>query len=72
MSPMTIQVAPELVQAFTSASPEQQQKIQDLLSQWMKQALDVSQLQATMNQLSQEAQAAGLNPEILESILNDH
>jgi hypothetical protein len=72
MSPITIQVAPELAQAFTSASPEQQQKIQDLLSQWLKQALDVSQLQATMNQLSQEAQAAGLNPEILESILNDH
>jgi Holliday junction resolvase-like predicted endonuclease len=72
MSPITIQVDPEPAQAFTSASPEQQQKIQDLLSQWLKQALSVSQLQATMDQMSLEAQEAGLTPEILESILNDH
>jgi Holliday junction resolvase-like predicted endonuclease len=72
MSPITIQVDPELAQAFTSASPEQQQKIQDLLNQWLKQALSVSQLQATMDQMSLEAHEAGLTPEILESILNDH
>ena len=72
MSAITIQVDPELAQAFTLASPEQQQKIQTLLSQWLKQALNASQLQSTMDQMSQEAQAAGLTPEILKSILNDH
>jgi Holliday junction resolvase-like predicted endonuclease len=71
MSSITIQVEPELAQAFGSASPEQQQKIQMLINQWLKQALNTSKLQATMDQMSQEAQAAGLTPEILESILDD-
>jgi Holliday junction resolvase-like predicted endonuclease len=71
MSPITIQVDPEIAQAFASASPEEQQKIQTLLNQWLKQAMSASQLQSTMDQMSQEAQAAGLTPEILESILND-
>jgi predicted nucleic acid-binding protein len=71
MSPITIQVNPELAQAFVSASPEQQQKIQTLLNQWLEQAIAVSKLQSTMDQISQEAEAAGLTPEILESILSD-
>jgi hypothetical protein len=72
MSPITIQVNSELAQAFSAASPEQQQRIQILLNQWLEQALNASKLQASMDQVSQEAQAAGLTPEILESILNDH
>jgi hypothetical protein len=71
MSPITIQVNPELAKAFVSASPEQQQKIQTLLNQWLEQAINVSKLQSTMDQMSQEAEAAGLTPDILESILND-
>ncbi len=71
MSFITIQVDPALAQAFTLASPEQQQKIQTLLSQWLKQAMNGSQLQATMDQMSWEAQAAGLTPEISERLLND-
>ena len=49
MSPITIQVDSEIAQAFASASPEEQQKIQTLLSQWLKQAISVSQLQSTMD-----------------------
>ena len=37
----------------------------------MKQAINVSKLQSTMDKLSDEAEANGLTPEILESILNE-
>jgi len=37
----------------------------------MKQAINISKLQTTMDKLSDEAEANGLTPEILESILNE-
>ena len=72
MTAISIQVDPEIAQAFQSSKPEQQQKIQALMNQWLKDALNISQLQMTMDQLSDEAEAKGLTPEIVESILNEN
>ena len=70
-TPITIQVDPEAAQAYAAASPEMQWKIQLLLSLHLR---DLTlkprrSLLETMDELSAEAQANGLTPEILESIL---
>lgn len=71
MEPISIQVDADVARAFQSAQPEQQQKIQVLVSVWLKRAMNLTTLQATMDQMSDAAQANGLNPEILQSILDE-
>ncbi|MBE9011658.1 hypothetical protein IQ250_15745 [Pseudanabaenaceae cyanobacterium LEGE 13415] len=71
MEPITIQVDAEIARTYQSANPEQQQKIQALMSSWLKRAMQVTQLQTTMDQLSDEAEANELTPEILQSILDE-
>ncbi|NJS42139.1 hypothetical protein HC766_07995 [Candidatus Gracilibacteria bacterium] len=71
METISIQVDADVAQIFQSAQPEQQQKIQALVSLWLKRAMNVTQLQTTMDRMSDEAQANGLTPEILQSILNE-
>lgn len=70
METISIQVDADVAKIFQSAQPEQQQKIQALVSLWLKRAMNVTQLQTTMDRMSDEAQANGLTPEILQSILN--
>jgi hypothetical protein len=72
MTVISIQVDPEIAQAFQSSKPEQQQNIQTLINQWLKEAINIGKLQTTMDELSDEAEANGLTPEILESILNEN
>lgn len=72
MITISIQVDPEVAQAFQLSKPEQQQQIQTLMNQWLKEAINISKLQMTMDELSDEAEANGLTPEILESILNEN
>jgi len=57
MTTLSIQFDPDIAQAFQASQPEQQQKIQNLLNQWMRQALKISTLQTTMDKLSNEAEA---------------
>jgi hypothetical protein len=71
METIELQVDADVARTFQSAQPEQQQKVQALMSQWLKRAMAVTQLQATMDSLSDEAEANGLTPEILQSILDD-
>jgi hypothetical protein len=71
METISIQVDASTARAFQSAQPEEQQKIQALLNLWLKRAIDVTNLQATMDQLSDEAEANGLTPEILQSICDE-
>lgn len=71
MTTITIQIDPDIAAAFQASQPEQQQKIQTLINQWMRQALKISTLQNTMDKLSDEAEANGLTPEILQSILDE-
>ena len=72
-TPITIEVDSAAAQAYADASPEEQLKMQWLLSLRLR---DLTlkprrSLLETMDKLSAEAQANGLTPEILESILRD-
>jgi hypothetical protein len=71
MKTFTIQIDEDIAQAFQASQPDQQQQIQVWLNQWMRQALKISKLQNTMDRLSDEAEANGLTPKILESIPAD-
>ncbi|MEG3863694.1 hypothetical protein [Microcoleus sp. herbarium12] len=71
METISIQVDADLARAFKSAQPEEQQKIQALVSFWLKRAMNLTSLQNTMDRMSDEAQANGLTPEILQSILDE-
>jgi hypothetical protein len=71
METIELQVDADVARTFQSAQPEQQQKVQALMSHWLERAMAVTRLQATMDSLSDEAEANGLTPEILQSILDD-
>jgi len=71
MEPISIQVDADVARAFQSAQPEQQQKIQALVSLWLKRAMNLTKLQTTMDQMSNEAEASSLTPELLQSILDE-
>ena len=71
MTTICLEIDTDVAKAFQLSEPEQQQKIQILINQWMKEAINISKLQTTMDKLSDEAEANGLTPEILESILNE-
>ncbi len=68
---ITIRVAPDAARVFNTVSEDQQRKLEALLSLRL---LEVTQqeepLEAVMRDISRKAQARGLTPEILESILN--
>lgn len=70
---ITIQVDPQVAQAYNAGSAEDQQKMQLLLNIWLKEltqapAMSLSQL---MDDISDKAQARGLTPEELDAILNE-
>ena len=70
---ITIQVDAEAAKAFAAASPEEQRKIQLLLSLRL-QDLTASQgksLQAIMDEIGARAETRGLTPAILERLLRD-
>jgi hypothetical protein len=70
---ITIQVDKEAGRAFVEASPEAQQKMQLLLSLRL-QELTTHQgksLQTVMDEMGARAEARGLTPEILNSLLHD-
>ena len=71
METIELQVDTDLAKTFQDATPAQQQKVQALMNTWLKRAMTMTQLQTTLDNLSDEAETNGLTPEILESILND-
>jgi len=71
-APLTLELNVEVVRAYNTASEEEQKKMRLLLSLWLKEfatSPPVS-LRALMDDISDKAQARGLTPAILESILN--
>lgn len=69
----SIQVEPDVANAYNSASQEDRKKIQRLMRLWLRElstqpGLSLSEV---MDMISEQAQARGLTPEILESILNE-
>jgi len=69
----SIQVEPNIANAYNSASQEDQRKIQLLMGLWLRELSKKPNLSLTevMDLISDRAQARGLTPEILESILNE-
>ena len=70
---ITIEVDEAAARAFAEASPGEQQKLQLLLSLRLQEltASPGRSLQTVMNEIGREAEARGLTPEILETLLRD-
>jgi len=64
---------PEAAKAYKAASEEAKKKMQALMSLWLRDlaTADPSKLKALMSEMSRKAQARGLTPEILESLLKE-
>lgn len=73
MQKITIEVSPEVAEAYQSASPQERKKIQTIVSILLQKQVDndVAFLRGLMDEISDRARARGLTPEILESILNE-
>ncbi len=69
---ITIRVDERAAQAFKTASPDDQRKLEALLSLRLLEAMQATEpLEHLMRRISQNAQQRGLTPEILEDILKD-
>ena len=70
---ITIKVDESAARAFAEASPGEQQKLQILLSLRLQEltTTEGKSLQAVMDVIGSAAEARGLTPEILETLLRD-
>ncbi|HEV2238316.1 MAG TPA: hypothetical protein VGR57_16760 [Ktedonobacterales bacterium] len=69
---ITLRVSAEAAQAFRRATPEEQLRLETLVSlQLMGQLQPRRGLDEIMAEMSQQARARGLTPEILEDLLRD-
>ena len=60
----------ETARAYAQASAEDQKKLRLLLSLWLREfVISTRPLKTIMDELGDKAQARGLTPEILESLL---
>ena len=68
---ITIPLDPETARAYDSAAPEEKRRIQALISLWVRSltAGDYPPLEQILDEAGRTAQARGLTPEILDSIL---
>jgi hypothetical protein len=73
MTKISIEVSPETAEAHQSASLEEKERIRILIDLLMKKPSedDLEFLRKLMDEISDEAEARGLTPEILESLLNE-
>ena len=70
---ITIEVEEVAARAFAEASPGEQKKIQFLLSLRLQEltAAPGKTLQTVMDEIGRAAEARGLTPEVLETLLRD-
>ena len=68
---ITIPVDPQAARAYNSAPPEERQKIQALLALWLRDLVtaEPATLKQIMDEVSRNARARGLTPDLLESLL---
>jgi len=73
MSTISIEVDEEIAKAYQAASAEQRRKVELLLKLQLQEIVSgpKKSLQQVMDEIGAEAQARGLTPEILESLLRD-
>jgi hypothetical protein len=71
MQEITIRVTPDAAATYLAASDEERHKLDALLSLRLSETADTTRsLRDVIREASQEAQAKGLTPEILQEILN--
>jgi hypothetical protein len=70
---VNLQLDSDAAKVFKMAPPEEQKKIEALLSLWLKEiaATEMLSLKEVMEDIGRTAQARGLTPDILESLLNE-
>jgi hypothetical protein len=69
---ITIRVDPESARAYRQASEQERRKLDLLLTLRLHEALQSNgSLQELMRDISREAKASGLTPEVLDSILHE-
>jgi hypothetical protein len=73
---ITVQVSPEIAAAYQQTTATERAQINSQIMLLLKSATmspteAITQLRQTMDHLSAEAEANGLTPEILESILHE-
>jgi hypothetical protein len=68
---ITIPLDPQTAQAYNSAPAEERRKMQALLGLWLRELAGSEQrsLQQILDEAGSKAQAQGLTPEMLESLL---
>lgn len=68
---ITIPLDPQTAQLYNSAPPEEKHKMQALLGLWLRELARGEQrsLQQILDEAGSKAQARGLTPEMLESLL---
>lgn len=68
---ITIPLDSQTARAYDSATAEEKQKIQALLSLWLRELAtnEYSSLQAVLDEVGSKAKARGLTQEILDSLL---
>jgi hypothetical protein len=68
---VSIQLDDEAAQIYTTASAENRKKLQLLLSFWLRE-FDMPSISLTdlMDEISEKAQARGLTPKVLETLLD--
>ena len=69
MQNILLPIDPETAQDYQEIDPETQQELLLFLTAELKRKLQIKKLHNSMDTLSAEAQANGLTPEILASIL---
>jgi hypothetical protein len=70
---ISIPLDPQTARAYSAAGDEEKLKIKALLGLWLREltASELPSLQQVLDEAGRKAQARGLTPEILESILKD-
>ncbi|MEI6332666.1 MAG: hypothetical protein WCP16_25775 [Pseudanabaena sp. ELA645] len=71
METISIQVEPQIAQAYRAFAPQRQKQVQMLMSIILKRSLEQDSLEKTVADLRDEAEANGLTPAILEELLAD-
>ena len=67
---ITIPLDTDTARIYSTASAEDQKKLRLLMSLWLREfAVSPTSLKVIMDEISNKAQARGLTPEILESLL---
>ncbi|MDX6445768.1 MAG: hypothetical protein QOH71_2842 [Blastocatellia bacterium] len=71
--PITLQIEVDAARAFRTASPDEQEKLQLLMSVLMKEYAKTNppSLKQSMDEIGERAREKGLTSELLDSILRD-